>query len=161
MVWRNIYSGASECCAFVRTRRRKTKLQMPRKSIFKSVWPFFYESAPLQIKILLFSAAVSCLWQQKSVDKVLMMDWGLNIFPVCVCVCFDVQRAPLPPPERWWHWRRGRQTTSQLAMPVTMATRVNTHPGRTPWRVRCPHCMSGTKTPSPTKANVFSAYCTN
>lgn len=39
----------------------------------------------------------------------------------------------------------------RLEMPVTMATRVNTHPGRMPWPVGISYCTSDTKRHSPMK----------
>lgn len=54
---------------------------------------------------------------------------------VCLLVC--LKRAPLLPLERWWAWKRGRQTTNQLEpILVTIATKASTPPERMPWQVR-------------------------
>lgn len=83
-----------------------------------------------------------------------LMSWHVWVF-FCCCCCLSVclKRVPPPPRERWWVWRRGRQTTSWLELiPVTMATRANTPPGRTPWQVSTdfsPRCSLSLLTRAP------------
>lgn len=84
-----------------------------------SGWPSFYSPSS-------FGVLIKCWWT-KAV--------GL-LFP---------QRALPLPRGRWWRWRRGRQTMRRRVMPVTTATRESTHPGRTPWWVGIPACISATK----------------